>query len=55
MKPSNSGGYTSFDEEEMKGHEGGHHRTSFDTFGGPTPEGSSFLPKVVRTRRCRLN
>ena len=41
-KPSNSGGYTSFDEEEMKGHEGGHHRTSFDTFGGPTPEGSEF-------------
>ena len=26
----------------MKGHEGGHHRTSFDTFGGPTPEGSEF-------------
>ena len=41
-KPSNSGGYTSFDEEEMKGHEGGHHRTSFDTFGRPTPEGSEF-------------
>ena len=40
-KISNSG-YTSFDEEEMKGHEGGHHRTSFDTFGGPTPEGSEF-------------
>ena len=40
-KLSNSG-YTSFDEEEMKGHEGGHHRTSFDTFGRPTPEGSEF-------------
>ena len=42
-KPSNSSrGYTSFDEEEMKGHEGGHHRTSFDTFGGPTLEGSEY-------------
>jgi len=42
-KPSNSSrGYTSFDEEEMKGHEGGHHRTSFDTFGGATLEGSEY-------------
>ena len=41
-KDENNSGYTSYDEEEMKGHEGGHHRNSFDNFGRPTTDCSDF-------------